>query len=658
MNTSVPFTDRDFVLVCYQGSANLIEAATGALVTNNPVGWPYLPVRYDCQWPATPPKLAVASPLGTGPIDPAVYQNWQLYVQNDPTQPGFNPNDEHALAIPAGGGTAVVALRDDLGTAATSQPYVLITYQDTTGVNRIKVWQVVAPSAGDLATTALAGTQLQPPFPLSVLPLSPGSYASAGPFWKDRTGAFWAMAAGDDGDAAVIVVNYFYEVQPGFYFPSNYFAGTTNAGLRNLPPVGTPVPWLGASAPAGYTYVVSWPNNAPVLNLGDTLIGPKNGLPAVDDPAAPSTSVEILYQQSLHQPAALGPTNVSVMLIDGTGPRQAPLGQLPQGMTTALNGGYYFFPTLPPDLRNRIWYNPISAELTFIGQYVRTDNSGANLPTPYSAAQCPFARPGAVPPGPERRSRMDGSGNQPGRLSTQVTQVAPNTPFNHPLALTTGAGAGVGFVTLAYGYSTNLDQAGDPISLQVIQVACPFVQGAAELIESANPFDESISVRHSSDFGGRPDEYVFQWVYPGSANGLPPASPPADYPATFGSWLYYTNGTGAAEITIAGATPLTLSDNFYSCRYQPANPGSACGTNWSPWTAPQLVPGWITRVLAGTDPLNQDLSTYTTTSNDTIVSMIALAGAPVQGLVPLDTAAAANLGLIELYTTVFSKAPA
>ena len=655
VNTAVPFSDRDLVLVYYQPSTNLFAADSGQVSTNNPIGWPALPARFDAQWPADAPPVAVANAAGTGAIDPAVYLNWQLYVQNDPALPGFNPNDEHALVLPVGNGSGVVPIRYDLGTTNTSLPYVLVNYQDTNGIGGMKVWHVVAPVGGLPQTPAVAGSPLQPPFPLSVLPLSAASFSSAGPAWQDRKGGFWAKAAGDDGiSTANIVANYYYPVQVGFYFPSNYFAGTPLAQPGNFLPVGTSVPWLGRATPVPYTYVISWPTNAPFLNIGNTLVGAQAAyqLPAVDDPAAPSTSVEILYQQSVAQ---FGASHVSVKLIDGTGPRQAPLAALPAGMTTSFSSGLYYFTTLPPDLRSRVWYDPIARQLNFVGQYVTKDNSGANLTVPYLLLNVLTAPQVAALQSQSSVPAWTTAVNKLATLSATTTEVVPEQPFNHPLALSTGAGAGSGFVTLAYGYSTNLNNAADPVSLQVIQVGCPSYPGVVELIQSANPFDESISLRLSADFAGLESQYRFQWLYHAPGAGVSP-TPPANYEANAEGWVLHSTGIGAVEITIAGANLLTLSDNFYICRYQPINAANVCGTNQSTWTPSQFVPGWVSRVLAGTDPLNQDLSSYTTSTNNTIVSMLALAGAPARGLIPLDGAAAGNLGLIELYTSVFARA--
>ncbi len=85
-------TVDDMVVVYYQQGTNLYDPAARQSISSS-LGWPCKPVRYDCQWPAAAPKIVIASGKGTGPLSDA----YHIYYQNDPNQPGFNPNDEHAL---------------------------------------------------------------------------------------------------------------------------------------------------------------------------------------------------------------------------------------------------------------------------------------------------------------------------------------------------------------------------------------------------------------------------------------------------------------------------------------------------------------------------------------------------------------------------------
>src|SRR5262249_25789884 len=143
------------------------------------VAWPDSPVRYQCNWPATPDRIVIASEIGSElsrcrsletscrddsdcnfvcnffpddsgcrefftcipqPLlqtDPQCGQdtcfcgitNSSIYSQPDPMQPGYNPNEEHAFleASNTGGSQqAVYALRNDLNDDTTSKPYVLL----------------------------------------------------------------------------------------------------------------------------------------------------------------------------------------------------------------------------------------------------------------------------------------------------------------------------------------------------------------------------------------------------------------------------------------------------------------------------------------------------------------------------------------------------
>jgi hypothetical protein len=71
--------------------------------------WPAVIGRYTLQWPGSTAEIVLAGNDGSGPL-PSLQANGGIYFQNDASQPGFNPNEEHALMQ---GGQAF-ALRDDL----------------------------------------------------------------------------------------------------------------------------------------------------------------------------------------------------------------------------------------------------------------------------------------------------------------------------------------------------------------------------------------------------------------------------------------------------------------------------------------------------------------------------------------------------------------
>lgn len=124
--------------------------------------WPWRPRKYRPAWPASPAnRIVIASQLGSDGLDqnrvahqpkfdPAVVADLAVYSQNDKTQPGFNPNEEHALVSgsmlyaplqPAH--SAVYALRNDLNNDNTSKPFVLAQWTNLmTGQPEMRAYEV------------------------------------------------------------------------------------------------------------------------------------------------------------------------------------------------------------------------------------------------------------------------------------------------------------------------------------------------------------------------------------------------------------------------------------------------------------------------------------------------------------------------------------
>jgi len=138
-----------------------------------PVYWPSVIARYSLAWPdSTASQIVLASNAGSGGL-PSLQAKGVIYTQNDATQLGYNPNEEHGLMI---GGQAY-ALRDDLnvvsGSGYSSQPYVLIDYTEADGRPAMKAFKVLRedPTRGLVFDyVAEAGKQLQAPMPLPILP--------------------------------------------------------------------------------------------------------------------------------------------------------------------------------------------------------------------------------------------------------------------------------------------------------------------------------------------------------------------------------------------------------------------------------------------------------------------------------------------------------
>lgn len=240
-------------------------------------------------------------------------------------------------------------------------------------------------------------------------------------------------------------------------------------------------------------------------------------------------------------------------------------------------------------------------------------------------------------------------------------------------ALTAGNAAGTGYVTLAYNNDESLG--GLPVSLQVIKVGCEVnaqgddstYRGNLLVIKSDNLFDEKLTLRHTGDFGGRPDKFTFDWYIAAvDDTGVSPAVAPPAYP--WRQWTKIEPGASqvGAEITIEGANPTTLSDNWLIMRYKGY---AACGNAYrysafagDPSAKPsevrgQLAEGWIKRVTSALNPFDARVDDFVSSPVNTTVSMIQQAGPRYEGPVAMsnDPETLNKMGLIEAYQTVLNR---
>lgn len=643
----------------------IIPVNTGTLevwwsnLDRHEIQWPSLVKRYDCQWPARPEKVVIAAydrgwiekDYPKRIIDPVKQENADLYVQNDVTKAGFNPNDEHAR-IDQG---IVYALRDDLGSSETSQPYALLKYRDPADrddLDRARwhyiVYKVLMEEAIDLPNDkyilrypGTAGTLIQPPLPIAAMPKCAPNTGVSGPYWRDRKGDYHAKAAGDDGGAAQVVMHWYYPAGGNFYFPKRLYA--------TAPQPGDCIPWLDFHAntpgvPIDVTYEILWPGNRPVLDVGETLVKPKKGLPAIHG----QCSVQILYQQA----DAVKKGNTSVTLIDPLKERTVHWDKtdLPADVARENIGGVVIFNKLPPHLRERLTYDPVNQLLKFRG-VLKEPPAGY----PWLLPNIITARERAILADPA----VMGSDAELQRKLMELAQVCSNAITVLPtdtrfdgLALTAGFASGTGYVTLAFGNNKDICPPGDPVELEIIRVECPLHTGAIRTVMSDSPFDEMMTLRFDGDLAGRSDQYVFTWAYHRDVDGRPPASDSI-------GWNVLPPVLGANDLTIGGPSIWTLSDNWFKCQYRPAETGNkTCGAaEWSHWTQPQIAEGWIKRVLARINFYDQCFSDLGNPARtlDTTINMISRAGKRWEGNVPLN-AGACEYGLIEIYESILRRA--
>lgn len=241
----------------------------------------------------------------TTTYDPTRIQQPGIYVQNDPSIPGYNPNEEHAIMAPSlrfaqvsPRPPAAYALRNnDLNKYVsssntennqpadyTSHPYVLVQYFDT-AINefQMRVYKVFKedtnianyrfanqtlvtpsnPTAGVPAsplTLALepyvrmeAGEPVIPFYPLGVVigaSPSPETFGinikQQSTYWEDHKGTSWAVSGGSN---AWFTYSIYYPMAPDFWWPPNKpgrvsYNETTEQKRAAVPAVGDSVSFM------------------------------------------------------------------------------------------------------------------------------------------------------------------------------------------------------------------------------------------------------------------------------------------------------------------------------------------------------------------------------------------------------------------------------
>ncbi len=659
--------DDDMVIIWYKKGVEDVAAT---------IGWPVTTRRYDCQWPDDPETMktiVIASGNGSGPLTEHKLAG-KVYNQPLLTESGYNPNEEHALIL----GNALYALRNDLNTyqlpdstwkgplkddqTPTSEPYVLLKYKaPETGQWMMDVYRVEAEDDTHTFTyTVKAGTPIEPVTPMDLLPGS-GESAVSSPHeshHEDTKFLHWAKAATQTDEP--IVLHWYYPLQSGFYYPDS----TVEAG--------DDIPFLAyhnggdGDSPTNVSYEVAWPADVPVLKIGETLTGAKYGLPDV----ASMAHAEIIYNET-------GPDNAQAKLIAPFAERSVPLlkSDLNANIKTELRDGRLSFPDLPYFINRRLIYDPTAEKLIFRG--VEEDTG---LGEPLLLPNIMSEREKDIIKGiPGADSAWNGTTTGAVDRLFAATRSASNVSGG-PFALTAGMAEDEGYIVLAENDDESLGAA--PVQLHVIHVAGGPVRGEIKVIESDNPFDEKLTLRHSNDFGGYPENVYFKWYYKPDSSGIPPRLPIGD-PAEKNWVLFGDEGWGLNDITIQGAGKLTLSDNWFIVKYyygdaykalvdddfvtaRPSIPSHENDPDVNYWSLPagspggetaQLAEGWIKRVVKNLNPLDARVKDFRNNETNTDVSLVTQLGEKYEGAIAL-SGAAENLntiGLIEAYETVLDR---
>ena len=229
-------------------------------------------------------------------------------------------------------------------------------------------------------------------------------------------------------------------------------------------------------------------------------------------------------------------------------------------------------------------------------------------------------------------------------------------------------GTGIGYVTLIENDNPDPTQVpeGLPVRMHVVKVVPElYADGIAVLSDSLNKLSEKLTLLYRTPLGSTAGKYEFQWCY---------TTPDADGAVPEKGTSYWKDkalDTGLVSVQLGqnGANMQDYVNTYYTLRYRPvkgsqtwnllaaAHPEWTSDEQfWSPWADEQLAEGWLQRVLNSLTPFAQRVEDFYNNPSDIAFTMLEQIGRPYQGDVALNNDNLSEVGLLELYQTVFNRA--
>ena len=626
----------------------------------------------------------------------------RIYYENDSAAVGYNPNEEHAFVRAGEDEYTVWALRCDLNTTNSSEPFVLVEYNDN-GKGAMKVFDVslIDDVYTNLSSSVTVGNLLYGPHPLDFIDgyyntknycLEPSTDKDSYVVYRDRHNRMWARR-----DGFTYQFNY-YPVQEGFWFPS------LDAGKQ--PDVGTLVGWMSCTsipnpklaeitdaAPEPWMWHATWPpaDKIPSMRIGQTLTTADAGLPEVWN----ALSMAVVYPVPESDQLNANKTDTVVTLIDPTVAQTAPLA-IESNFATEysftvgpagncqLRSGKYYFTGLPPNISDRFYIDTNAAEenrMVLVGKMVskKAGTSYLQINT-LSASERQALKDICKATGAAKTAWDNGVDAlateqvEPSKRHIENLSVAVDTtstgavnrvtrrvavnyePKDHYALVATGHGTN--YVTLIENDSPNesMVPVGSTISMHVLKVIPELYTGSLVVLQDPNnKLSEQLNVLYTAPLGDASDSYTFEWrKREPAANGVVPEVGEV-------GWGLKTSGVGVTSILLGGggANLTELVNTYYEMRYKPVKDTAAygiIGDRWSGWCGPTLAEGWVQRVLNNVTPFAQRMSDFYTNASEINYTMPEQIGGPYRGDVALNDSNLENVGLIELYQTVLNKA--
>lgn len=600
-----------------------------------------------------------------------------IYRQNDPSLPGYNPNEEHAFVDSGSGGYFAWALRCDLNREETSRPGVLVQYSQN-GRPMMSYFPVVLTNEAHAALTdaATVGTILPGPHPLDYFdnPWLAENYwedvagQKDSPAFPDRKNQVWTRCAGK------LPIRMHYPNQDGFDFP----------GASRTPEIGAPVPWLScldgfdsakmiAGAPAVWTWTVEWPKNVESMKIGQTLTKAADGLPEVWN----AKSAAVVYPDDggktalIWDPTAIRTAKIPAGLSSAATPADLlkTFGFDPAEGNVTLRGGKYTFKDLPPAIGERFFVNAhlATADCVCLKGELESNAGGDILYPNVLNGDEVLSLKELVPADHAKKSVWDELIDtlplkpvEPTKLSIAGGKAKVDYIARDHYALT--AMGATNYVVLIENDATNSVMKvndSDAISMHVFKVVPEYYAGRVVTREDPlNLLSQQLGILYTEAFAGKADDYEFEWkkATP-TANG----SMSDDYDTFYKDVFDNSEWKGLTRFTIGqqGDTLANLVNTYYVMRYRArkdTEPYKVMKGTWSGWCGPALAEGWIQRCVNNVTPFTQRMTDLYENEAETTASMIAQAGKPWTGDVALNQDNLSEVGLIELYQTLLNKA--
>lgn len=687
---------------------------------------PAISALYQVSWPENPQELVIASLKGIeNPALTSVQTSGSIYRQPNPALPGYNPNEEHGLLID---GNVFALRDDlNLATSSQPFVLLQYTDSEDRRP-AMRVAKVVRATATyPLQYNKIAGTPLTPPMPLALLPLpkkpdksvrneevvllpdtlpllpnanAPSALIAAyGKFtFEDRKGTHWLFRGPHRGEVGQATqpsfgMKFYYHQREDFDFPA--------LALNAQPAPGSIQPFIantGGGSSVTLTYLPKWPDDTslpvaqrsvvPELMMAETLGKQKSsytnggGLPQV----LGQSSAQVLYQQSMARKL----NAASVALHDPIRAKTSAMVKLPPGLRTSDYAGKTYFQGLAPNLQNRFYYDSLQKRLELIGEFVdevaTEDYFNLNQLSQQDVAALKALLPAAADAADRTLwdNAIDGLST---KLETfresatvpdtyvvnagldQTIPVMGRSDITDPDTAVAGyalssTGEGTGYVTLVFGNGRAFTDPGDPVQMQIIKVVPDLYPGDLKVLLSSNPLDEKVTVRHSGDYGGQPENFEFRYRYAfNDSSGQAPVLPTGNT-TPIAAWIDpdntpYTLGgsilVGADPAAVLSNPAVLMGDVNFTMSYRLKAQGTTPAGAWSNWTRSSLVEGWIKRVLAKITPFNQRMTDLYSNSINTDVSLLTQAGTRWEGDIALNMENINDVGLIEIYETVLNR---